>query len=158
MVLSELLLALPAKEWRVQQIVAFDWQDGPRDGICALAKPKCSFYFSVLNIRMIPDDLDDCLFRVSTIAPNAVDHTISVLSDLGSPTSPVWVPRWNFSTDKSGSVVEGYLDDLLANRKETDLIIRSSDMVHFLGCWEVNEIRNDDTDWFSVLGLYTKQD
>ena len=47
--LEQLLTAVPVSGWRTRQAVVFDWYDGPREGVCALAEPACEFYFNCLT-------------------------------------------------------------------------------------------------------------
>ena len=35
MLLEEMLEALPADQWKIKQVYAFDWYDGLREGVCS---------------------------------------------------------------------------------------------------------------------------
>ena len=129
------LSSLPPEQWKVRQVVVFDWLDGPRSGLCALAQPQCCFVFDTLGERPTEDDLDDRLFCLKEGPIDTMDQALSILGVLGPPTSPIWVPRWIFSTEVQRLETEQKLDALLAGLVETPLIIRTKDMLHFQGCW-----------------------
>ena len=137
------LSSLSPEQWKVRQVIVFDWLDGPRSGLCALVQPQCCFTFEVLGERSTEDDLDDRLFCLKEAPLDAVDQALSILSELGSPTNPVWVPLWVFGTPVSRLETEQKLDALLAGLVETPLIIRTKDMHHFQGYW-ISEGRSSD--------------
>src|SRR5436309_2373273 len=95
--LEQLLTAVPVSGWRTRQAVVFDWYDGPREGVCALAEPACEFYFELLAEHPTPDDLDDRLFRISELPSGSVDELLAALGDLGPPAPQLWSPVWRFS-------------------------------------------------------------
>lgn len=130
---ENVLSAVPVEDWKVQQVVVFDWSDGPREGLCELARPKCCFYFEVVEERPTEDGLDDRFFSVSATPPDSVEKVLSILGELGLPSKPTWVPVWNFRTEEVRLRVERRLDDLLNDLEKSDLIVRTPDMVHFLG-------------------------
>ena len=66
--LEKALLSVPTKDWQVGQIIVFDWYDGPREGICKMARPLCCFYFEVIEEEATEDDLDDRYFRLQAKA------------------------------------------------------------------------------------------
>jgi hypothetical protein len=135
--------SLSSEQWKVDQVVVFDWLDGPRSGLCALAQPQCCFAFEILGERSTEDDLDDRLFCLKEAPIATVDQALSILSELGPPTSPIWVPRWAFNSPALRIEAEQKLDALLTGLIETPLIIRTKDMLHFQGYW-ISERRSPD--------------
>lgn len=147
------LQAIPPARWEPEQVVVFDWYDGPREGVCSLKKPKSCFYFQLLAERATADDLDDRLFGLSCLPNSTITRLSYILSDLGSPSVPVWVPMWNFPSLGIQKKAEQEIESLLATRQKTPIIIYTRDMKIFLGCWNI-EWSNMPTDyWFSFLGL-----
>lgn len=135
MSLETSLSSLSSEQWKVSQVVVFDWSDGPRSGLCALVQPQCCFAFEVLGERSTEDDLDDRLFCLKEAPLDTVDQALSILSELGPPTHPIWVPLWVFNTPASRREAEQKLNALLAGLVETPLIIQTKDMLHFQGYW-----------------------
>src|SRR5438876_4645618 len=99
MKLETLLGSLPVDQWVTKQAVVFDWFDGPREGVCSLARPGGEFYFELLDERPNAEDLDDRLFRLSELAPGSVTEVLTATRELGQPTGPVWVPMWRFPNE-----------------------------------------------------------
>lgn len=131
--LEQLLTSVPAPQWRTRQAVVFDWYDGPREGVCALAEPACEFYFELLAERPTPDDLDDRLYRVSALPPGSVDELLTALADLGPLAAPLWSPVWRFSMPAEREKADRTVHDTRARRRPTDLVVYSRDMCEFLG-------------------------
>lgn len=131
------LFRLPPQQWIMKQVVVFDWQDGPREGICLLEEPHACFYYKVFATRELEDDLNDCLFRVSEIQPVLFPKIIETLSDLGAPNNRVWAPIWRFSSDQRRKDCENRLEQLLSGQKPSRLIVQSRSMTEILECWAI---------------------
>src|SRR5688572_25483495 len=78
MKLEALLRSVPVDQWVVQDVIAFDWYDGAREGVCSLARPGGEFYFELLDERLNPDGVDDRLFRLSELPTGSVAELRSV--------------------------------------------------------------------------------
>src|SRR5437879_3358198 len=74
MTLESTLMSVPVENWRSAKVMVFDYHDGPRAGVCILAEPQCDFYFELLDERRVEDDLDDRLFRLSTLPAGMADR------------------------------------------------------------------------------------
>jgi hypothetical protein len=149
---EQLLASVPVDHWQTRQAIAFDWYDGPREGICSLANPAVEFFYSLLGERQNSDDADDRLFRLSEIPEGSVASAIKSLADLGLASdlsNPVWCPIWQFPTDDAKLRAEQVLRDIEAGKKPTAMVVLTRDMIDFLGCWRV--------DWFSALGIPSRQ-
>jgi hypothetical protein len=151
--LEPALRSLPAPRWTTRQAIVFDWYDGPREGVCALSNPPGEFRFELLDERPTADDLDDRLYRVSALPAGSVDEIVSALHDLGGPTGPVWVPVWKFPTDEARQQAERCLESVLVRGQPTPLVIRTPDMLRFLGCWQGDLSGPNGSDWFTALGI-----
>ena len=99
MSLERELQSSPPVNWHTRKAIIFDWYDGPREGVCALASPKAEFLFELLDERFNSDDLDDRVFRVKELPEGSVDSIWASLADLGPPDKGVWSPVWKFSSD-----------------------------------------------------------
>jgi hypothetical protein len=155
--LETALKSLPPSQWVTRQAIAFDWYDGPREGICALARPVGEFYFELLDERMNPEDSDDRLFRLKELAAGSVEGAVRALEDLGGPSAPLWVPLWRFHDEAARRRAEQHLQELRAGARATPLVVFTRDMVQFLGCWTIDRSAPEPPDWFTALGIPQEQ-
>ncbi len=88
--------SLAPPDWTADQVIVFDWYDGPRQGVVCLKEPPCEFSFELLAEKPNPDDLDHRLFRVSELPAGSVAQILEAIRVLGKPTGIVWVPVWKF--------------------------------------------------------------
>ncbi|MES2790317.1 MAG: hypothetical protein V4719_11970 [Planctomycetota bacterium] len=151
--MEQLLLACPVEHWQTRQTVVFDWHDGPRHGICELATPQCEFLFDLVAERFNPNGLDDRLFRLREIPKGTIASILSLISTLGTPAFPVWVPVWSFANVSERAAADAAIDELLNSSRHADIVIRTHDMIAFLGCWQVIAVPPEGTDWFAQLGI-----
>ncbi|HEY3356424.1 MAG TPA: hypothetical protein VGQ83_24450 [Polyangia bacterium] len=146
------LTATPPGDWKVDQVIAFDWYDGARAGFCRLRSPRIEFAFELLAERPTEDGLDDRLFTIRVLPDGTVAAMLLRLAFAGAPASPVWAPRWETSNpgelESAGRAIEQACDQAAP----TNLVIRTSDFVAFSGCWDVGD-RRGVSDWFAALGL-----
>jgi hypothetical protein len=136
------LQSLPLGQWRTRQAIVFDWYDGPREGVCALAQPQAEVAFELLEERANADHLDDRLFRVNELPAGSVDRILAELTELGSPDQAVWAPVWAFASKTRQREVENRIDDILSRAIVTPIVISTRDMTDFLGCWQVDSAAN----------------
>jgi hypothetical protein len=71
-------------------VVILDWDDGPRTGFCTMAQPPCTFHFALLAKRLLPDDLDGRVFRLSEASEGTMEQVLFILGGLGPPKTPLW--------------------------------------------------------------------
>lgn len=153
MVLEEALLSFPVSHWQVDQVVAFDWNDGPRQGIAAMSYPHCEVVFDLLAERFNPDGLDDCLFRLRELPPGSMQSVLGIISSLGEPLAPLWVPVWQFPNEEERQKADQAIDQVLTTARRTPIIVLTQDMIHFAGVWSAQGDLADRSDWFSSLGI-----
>jgi hypothetical protein len=153
MAIEELLLSSPAELWKTAQAVVFDWYDGPREGVAALAFPECEFAFELVEERHNPDGLDDRLFRLRELPVGSVQTVLRALSRLGEPSKPAWAPVWSFATETERREADRTIDMILAGARETGLAVLSRDMERFEGVWVIGEGQPSQIDWFDALKI-----
>ena len=142
------------EDWVARQTVVFDWYDGPKHGVCALAVPAIEFVFDLLAERYNADGIDDRLFRLRILPDGSVKKILSSVSALGSPSSAVWIPVWQFDTEAEKQRADSEIDMILASAQTSDLILWTQDMQTFLGLWDEADIQAAaDLDWFSRLKI-----
>jgi hypothetical protein len=157
MALEKELQSLPPAQWLTRKTIVFDWYDGPREGICALARPSVEFSFELLDERSNPGDLDDRLFRLQELPVGSVDRILTSLAELGPPDQAVWVPVWRFRSEVQQQEADQTIRDILSGAQATSVVIATRDMEHFLGCWPIELNATRDRDWFSALDTSQNQ-
>jgi len=153
MSLEKVLESLPVDQWKTKQVIAFDWYDGPRAGVCSLSHPVAEFCFDLLDEKYNPDGCDHRLFRLSELPLGSVEEILKALEELGSPLNPVWVPVWRFPNDATRQTAEQTVERIGAAKRRTNLVLYSQDWEHFLGLWQTPTTREKPADWFSFLGI-----
>jgi len=142
-----------SSEWKLRQTIALGWNDGPVEGVCALAHPRREFVFWLLDERYNPDGLDDRLYALCELPIGTVDKILSLLTILGSPCNSVWVPVWIFPSDQQKEEVEKEIDNLLKSARPANIIVHSRDFRTILGRWQLEAIPSDVKDWFKLLKI-----
>jgi hypothetical protein len=115
--LAAVLASLPVEQWQVKRLGIVGWYDGPTEGICELALPACAFYFELWAERFRADDVDDRLFRLSTLPRSAIDRLWAT------------VDEWEAHKDE--------IDELRSSRTLTRVIVRTDDWECFTAYWEL---------------------
>jgi hypothetical protein len=130
------LTSVPPEQWRVKRLEIVGWYDGPLEGLCELDSPSCTFYFELWAERLMADDVDDRLFRLSTLPEAIVEEMWQFLS-----TEPA-----AYSTGFSQQVwaeQKQRLDAWLATRTLSNLIVQTWDWKQFLRYWHIVPQRPD---------------
>lgn len=153
MAIEDLLLSCPPGHWKTEQAVVFDWNDGPRQGIAALAFPECEFVFELVEERINPNGLDDRLFRLRELPVGSVRSVLGLIPQLGELSKPVWIPVWRFASEPEKQATDRAVDSVLAEARGTGLVVLSQDLERFGGAWAVGEGQWKQTDWFGFLGI-----
>lgn len=152
MTLEQALTAHDPGTWRTRQAVVFDWYDGPRSGICALATPECEFAFGCLDERCNPEGCDDRIFRLGELPRGTVERLVSFLKDLGGPAVPIWIPLWTFATGDRKAHADAMVNEILGSARLTNLVVSSQDCETFRNCRLFDEFP-PHIDWFDHLGM-----
>jgi hypothetical protein len=132
---EELLLSTPPESWRTRQVVVFEWHDGPREGVCELSHPTCSFFFEILAERWHRGSFKERLFRVDEIEMDAVERAIAVLRRVDPPTSPVWAPHGPYESEEEQRRIEDGIAKILSRRTPTRILVQTDDMTKFGDVW-----------------------
>jgi hypothetical protein len=153
MTLDTILASVDPSAWQLHQAVVFDWYDGPREGVAALAYPSCEFYFELLCERPTADDLDDRLFRLSELPSGTVADLVAALQGLGKPNCPVWAPNWQFANAREKEAADRKLDEYRQAKRASRSVVRTSDMTQFRGYWRISDDAAQAPDLFKRLKI-----
>ena len=94
------------------------------------------------------NDLDDRLFLVSQIKSGSVEKVSKALQAFEKPKKPLWVPRGNWTNDNTDAVISS----VLKSKRSTGLMIKSSDMLSFSDCLNVERDIRKFLSWFEYKG------
>jgi hypothetical protein len=138
---EDMLLAAPTDQWVVEQIIAFDWYDGPLQGWCSLAQPPAEFVFECVDHQHNPNGLDARTFQIRELPTGSVANALAMLEPfLGSPRKPSWCPIWNFPSQVTQAEMEQYLHTVENNARKTNLLVTTVDMIRFTNCTRSREM------------------
>lgn len=153
MSLDDALSRLPPADWIVEQVIIFDWCDFPKEGIVAMSRPRCEFYFSLVAERNHDDTTPTGLFRLSELPVGSVGEVLAIIRPLGVPKRPVWIPIWKFSSQEEGETARRQIDFILDGRSPATSIVSSPDLFSFGGHWRIDPAEPAPADWFARLGV-----
>lgn len=145
------LLTTPPASWRVERVIALDWYDGPRQGLCRLADPEVEFVFRLLAERTTPDDLDDRVFAVERLPAGSVASAVAALAPFGSPRNATWVPVMRHPDRNVREESKAALDAIQRRATSTPVVFYTRDFETFLGCWSADAASEGEGDWFRVI-------
>jgi hypothetical protein len=131
------LASITAADMTPEQIVVLGWQDGPIEGLIVPARPRRTWYFTLIAARFRRDAPDDRLYLLSGAPAAAVDRLAGVLRDVDPPVGRVWVPTWTDEDPQLAQRVEAVLAELMGQLEPPSLILRTADLQQIEDLWLV---------------------
>jgi hypothetical protein len=107
------------------RIIAFGYYDGPFEGV--LVCEECAEEY-VFRTAAWKHDEDIRIYELQRVARGAFDAVLAVCSALGTPTWPVWVPRWEFPTHAQQGEADRQLGSLLTAVSNQRLFVASEEL------------------------------
>jgi hypothetical protein len=151
------LLATPPADWRADRVIAFDWYDGARQGVCRLVVPSVEFVFRLLDERPTEDDLDDRVFSVELLPRGSVARMAALLAPLGSPLGLVWAPVFRVPDLRTAAEIKTALRAIEAEATPTSVVFYTRDFETFLGRWPASAAAGDgDRPWLRLIDREAK--
>jgi hypothetical protein len=138
--LEHILASSVPRQWVTRQAIVLDWDEGPRNGVCALAEPRGEFFFHLFAESAEENLLGIRLFAVSELEEGTVAKIEALLRPLGQPVGPLWIPAWKLVEPDVRLEIESHLDALVVAARPTALLTATSDWLHFEGCWNAERI------------------
>lgn len=136
----------PFNKW-----IALGYYDGFTDGLA-----QCANCGSCYSVKMIDsDDAKDVrIFRFSPLPTEAFDRLVAILSPLGPPNWPVWLPVWKFESETAESLANRTVADVLSLQQNVTIIAAFSPSGHIvLAAKRVSEMPDGIADWFRFLSV-----
>jgi hypothetical protein len=123
---------LSPDQWQMEQVIVFDWHDGPRSGFCKMIQPTVSFYFEILTDCYSQNDTDDHLYQLSFCEVEKFNKVIEIFAQVEPPQKPIWIPSGNSELEAE---VEIELDKIISQVEISSIIVQSCNMIEFSCCW-----------------------
>jgi hypothetical protein len=134
------------------KILAFDYDDGPTEGLAWSEHCLVSVKFDLLAW----DERRELrIFSLAPLPPHSFAEVVAACSVMGSPRWPVWVPIWRFATEQQRLVAEQAVDNVLAGARPPELVVAARDLSREL--LAVRAVADKEMaaidDWFDFLGV-----
>ena len=129
------LMSVSIDQWKVSQVIALDWQDGPREGICVLERPACQLYFDTLAEQWLGSRFGDRLYRLHRLADDALQRTLLAFGVPVPPHSPTWAPHGEYASDAEQTRIETAIEAIVGSAEFVGVAVRSPDMLVFSEIW-----------------------
>lgn len=128
------LLTTPPSVWRASQIIALEWLDGPRGGLCRFDVPSCTFYFEVVADQWLSGTFGDKLYRLQLVDNDALTKVVNAYGLEEAPHQPIWAPHGSID-DVVEERVNSTLEKILATSTSLSMLIRSKDLLTISEVW-----------------------
>lgn len=130
------LLSTPARDWRVEQLIALDWYDGPLEGALRLAHPQCTLYFWLVADRATANPQSPRLFQVSELRPDGFERLLRAFGVHAPPHIPVWAPH-DYAGPEDDARRQRELEHIQEEAIQLPVLVCSTDMVAIQEVWQV---------------------
>jgi hypothetical protein len=98
---------------RVQRLIAWDWRDGPTEGLLRTDDGSATYYFRLLEER--PSNIDDKDIRVFGLyesTANAFEALVASFVAHQMPRWPIWSPLGEFPEKQIENAAERLIDSI----------------------------------------------
>jgi hypothetical protein len=129
------LLKTDPRQWRVQQVIAWGWHDGPREGICQFSYPPCVVFFRVMAEQWLQGKFGERLYTLRGVSDGVLNETLSLFEVSAAPNTPVWAPHGAYESEEQRTRIEEGIAKIVENAELEILIVRSSDFEVFADTW-----------------------
>jgi len=117
----------------ITRVIAFDYYDGPREGVLQLGEGGEVYRFSLFDVirpaPAHPEEEDIWLFALSRLPPQTWDRLIDLLAPYLQPRWPVWVPLWRFPTEAVRKQIDAQIDALLGSAGPVAWRVTTTDLL-----------------------------
>lgn len=129
---------VPPERWRVSRLVALDWYDGPRSGLCVFSVPAACCYFEVVGDQWWLGTQSARLYRLQVVSEDSLSKLLAVLGDTPGPNQQCWCPP-NSLDSETDELVDTVMAGIRATGERRMIVVRSRDMMDILDVWLVVE-------------------
>lgn len=113
----------------VSRVIAFDFYDGPTDGVLQLGSNGPVYRFEPAPAETQSPDTRRFLLR--RLPNDTLNRIVDLLAPYHSPQWPCWCPIWIFPSQEIQRDVEEKLDRLLATSNDVEWELETPDWYQF---------------------------
>jgi hypothetical protein len=98
---------------RISRVAAWDWRDGPTEGLLQFDCSGETYQFQLLEERPGENDEDDIrVFGLYPVPSDSLDRFVAAVSPYHEPRWPIWWPVWRFPSDDILSQINSLVDSI----------------------------------------------
>jgi hypothetical protein len=107
-------------------VAAWDWRDGPTEGLLQIESNGDTYHFRLLEERMGDADDDDIrVFGLYPVSSDCLERFVAAVSPYHEPRWPIWWPTWQFPSEEILKQINELVDDIKENAGPLAWIIAS---------------------------------
>jgi hypothetical protein len=107
------MTAINPTNWRPRRLIAFEYYDGPTEGIVDLGSDVGAYCFKVMAMDV---ERELRVLKLKHLSSDRFDAIVTMISvSLGPPKWPIWVPLWEFTTDEARLDAESTIDGMCSS-------------------------------------------
>ncbi len=113
---------------KVSRVAAWDWYDGPTEGLLQCEDSITTFYFRMLEERIADNDGDDV--RIYGLYPSELELFNQFVAEVGAhhpPRWPVWWPIWRFPNEEIAAADDRLMQSVIEDAGKLQWIVATSD-------------------------------
>lgn len=139
------------------KIIVFGYYDGPTSGIV-----QCRLCTTVYKIETLDwDNMQDMrICSLALLQTPYFNQLVNLLTPLGTPTWPVWVPIWKFESQEKEEILNRQVQEIVEKAGKVSLVIATENIAtevltaKKITPEEFGSVKN----WFSFLDIeYMKE-
>lgn len=132
--IDRILLSTPPHDWRVEQVIALDWYDGPLEGALRLAHPPCCLYFQLVADPATANHQSPRLFQVSELRADGFDRLLRAFGVDAPPHVPVWAPH-DYAGPEDDAWRQQELENIQQEAIQLPVLMCTTDMLAIQEVW-----------------------
>jgi hypothetical protein len=135
--------------WRLSRLIAFGYYDGPTEGVVELADNCGTFFFRLIWMDI---ELETRILRLTNAPANSVDRLTTMLSDLGYPHWPIWIPIWKFVSEDRRLMIESKVDAMFSDGPTVAVVTCNDSLTECLAARPLDDdLASRIDDWASFM-------
>lgn len=124
----------------VRRVVAWDWRDGPIEGLLQIGESGEVFYFRMLEEKPASGDEDEIrVFGLYPVPSETLDHLTRTLGAYQQPRQPIWWVVWQFPSESITAQIDELVDSIKDNTGPLIWIIATTSSFDNIRAMSVSE-------------------
>ena len=102
------------------KIIIFGYYDGATSGVAQCGNCSIAYRFEIVAWD---SNQENRIYSLAAIDSETFNSIVRIMSKLGTPQWPCWIPRWEFGSDEEEKHTRYSLDLLLQRASRANLVI-----------------------------------